>query len=101
MREKYGWMYVQTCCSASSHGGLCNMQYIISKINDHGGISYIQMHRKYVYVCVCVCGGGLLNKRIIDVSKHASSITIIGCESKTWKYQTIVVCRLVEVECYI
>ena len=61
MREKYGWMYVLTCCSASSHGGLCNMQYIISKINDHGGISCIQMHRKYV----CVCIG--LNKRIIDV----------------------------------
>ena len=83
MREKYGWIYVLTCCSASSRGDLCNIQCIISEINNHGGISWVQMHRKYK--CVCVWGGGL-NKRIIDVLKHASTITIIGCEIKAWKY---------------
>ena len=50
-----------------------------------------------ISVCVCV----YIYMRIIDVLKHASSITVIECESKTiadqklcrrWKYQMIVVC---------
>ena len=28
---------------------------IYSKINDHGRISCVEMHRKCVCVCVCVC----------------------------------------------
>ena len=85
------------CCSAFSYGGLCIIQYNISKINDQGGISCVQIYRKYKCVCVCI----YIYMRIIDVLKHASSITVIECESKTiadqklcrrWKYQMIVVC---------
>jgi len=39
------------------------MQYIISKLNDHGGISCIQMHREYVCVCFGRGGGGVCSTR--------------------------------------